>query len=295
MVASDSEQQGGAQPQRRVSAARVDVLSALNSLAIRLNWHFLAHPQYPWMRCPSDERLRIAARYEPALGRGIPQERDHGNFAGSVMMLALLDPNNFGLRGGEALDVFGRTASLLRLQGTHPTSGRGMDNRRTNVIEAFLNEWQGSARAQEQRLRGDLLRAWKLVRLSIGLTETRQGFFFQTVSETRRAWYQCRVLEREPVDAALDIFDFVRCMINDATTQVPQILDLRAEDAELWGKIKDIFQVRGGASIVSTVWNALQYFGQFTSLEELLRLPDAPKYSRWCQENALRWSRAHRF
>jgi hypothetical protein len=83
---------------------------------------------------------------------GVPQETDWGNFAGSVLMLSMMHCFQ--------LDIFGAWPSLLEPGQGRQRSGKGPDNRRTNALEALLNDWQGVPRLQPLRKR--LLQAWRL-------------------------------------------------------------------------------------------------------------------------------------
>ena len=70
---------------------------------------------------------------------GDPKEKDSGNFSGSVVMLAMLDPARFGVSDAEPLGIFEDPANLLVLGERPARSSVGPDNRRTNAIEGILN------------------------------------------------------------------------------------------------------------------------------------------------------------
>ena len=86
---------------------------------------------------PTDNRLRAAGAYDPARGQGIADEMDWGNFSGSILMLAMLDPELFATPQVHRLSIWGE--GLLQLGTAAPHSGHGPDNRRTNALEAILN------------------------------------------------------------------------------------------------------------------------------------------------------------
>jgi len=52
-----------------------------------------------WIVQPTHETAKLQGRYRPDLGVGVPEEPDAGNKAGSVMMLALFQPEKYLLRG----------------------------------------------------------------------------------------------------------------------------------------------------------------------------------------------------
>jgi hypothetical protein len=87
---------------------------------------------------------------------------DWGNFSGSILMLAMLDPVLFATPQVHRLSIFG--AGLLQLGTATPRSGHGPDNMRTNSLEAILNYLQ--AFPAQVYLRQLLLRTWRLVRLA---------------------------------------------------------------------------------------------------------------------------------
>ena len=98
---------------------------------------------------------------------------DPGNFAGSILLLAMLRPCICGIHDAPALTIFGIPApeSLAILADGPPRSGRGPDNRRTNVIETMLNHWQDST--EFQNVRTELLETWRLVRVATSVLSWR--------------------------------------------------------------------------------------------------------------------------
>ena len=81
-------------------------------------------------------------------------------------MLGMLDPVTYGIDGGRPLgEFFGEFRWVMEVPAQAPAqSGKGPDNRRTNFIEALLNDWQNLEDKQEIR---DLLKyAWKMVRVA---------------------------------------------------------------------------------------------------------------------------------
>ena len=70
---------------------------------------------------------------------------DYMNFAGSGLMLAMLQPAEFGLdnipslnQGMNANVRSAATATLTHISSGRQVSGKGINNRRCNMVEAFL-------------------------------------------------------------------------------------------------------------------------------------------------------------
>ena len=78
----------------------------------------------------------------------------------------MLDPEAYGISGGRPLEnFFGDNRWVMEFPSTTPAqSGKGPDNRRTNFVEALLNDWQD---LQDKQAIRDLLKcAWKLIRVA---------------------------------------------------------------------------------------------------------------------------------
>ena len=131
---------------------------------------------------PTDANLKTAGRYDPKAGQGVPHEWGHGNFAGSILMLAMLDANIYFEENTPVLNIFG-DGSLRERGSARPRSGKGPDNRRTNVLEALLNHSQQYANATT--LRQLILNTWRFGRIAVACTEVwRSGVMPHTcVSE----------------------------------------------------------------------------------------------------------------
>ena len=71
---------------------------------------------------------------------GRQPDTDFGNYAGSMLVLALCRPKVFGFPMAPPLRLLGYppAASLLRISSRPPVSGRGVDNMRTNILERFM-------------------------------------------------------------------------------------------------------------------------------------------------------------
>lgn len=123
-----------------------------------------------WIRlCDmTDKRLRYAGRYAPHLGMGDPTEPDAGNAAGSVLLLAMLLPDEFGVPGATALHILGTPPppGILKLSSIRARSSIGSDNRRTNLIEGLLNYWPKS-----EPCRKLLLATWVLMGRAVSLID----------------------------------------------------------------------------------------------------------------------------
>ena len=99
------------------------------------------------MLSPNDANLREAGSYDPAAGKGLTTETDSGNFAGSLLLLAMLLPDTYGVEGADPLGIFGTPppAGLIAVSSGCARSSVGVDNRRCNAIEGLLNLWQHDA------------------------------------------------------------------------------------------------------------------------------------------------------
>merc|ERR1719215_1615029 len=83
----------------------------------------------PWVEHATDAVLRYQGR--PALAD--PEEPDAGNSGGSVLVLAMLLPEEFGVPSAPALTIFGDPPphGLLKISTRRARSSVGSDNRRT--------------------------------------------------------------------------------------------------------------------------------------------------------------------
>ena len=76
-------------------------------------------------------------------------------------MLAMLNPDAYGIPGATPLRIIGdgQIEGMLLVQSGRPESGKGAYNRRTNVSEGLLSDWQESEDTCVIELR------WHLARL----------------------------------------------------------------------------------------------------------------------------------
>jgi hypothetical protein len=100
-----------------------------------------------WLLEPTDGDLRMRAQPE---GKYI----DQMNEPGSCLFLAMNDPRSFGINAEPLIPSVGDTGLML-ISSAKQRSGTGINNRRTNVIEALLNELEGP-------LKDKLQLAWEL-------------------------------------------------------------------------------------------------------------------------------------
>ena len=100
-------------------------------------------------------------------GRGLPAEVDHGNAAGSALLLSMLLPDIFGVPNACGLEIFGVPAPLPLVFTSlkRARSSVGIDNRRTNAVEAMLNDWQEADMNTDERM--ELYRCWHMMRLAL--------------------------------------------------------------------------------------------------------------------------------
>lgn len=131
--------------------------------------------QYPdlpdWVRDVRDSRLKLEGKYAPWKGMGDPSEQDGGNAAGSILVLAMLCPDRFGVPGGESLKIVGvpPPPGILEISSRRARSSVGPDNRRTNFVEGLLNYWQHHER--HRAIRAQLLEAWLLLYRAVLLVD----------------------------------------------------------------------------------------------------------------------------
>ena len=124
-----------------------------------------------------DSDLRRAASYDPAAGHGDEGEADVGNTAGSALFLAAALPEIYGVPYTTPMKCFGYPLpdNLLSVSTAPQRSGKGVDNRRTNVWEAVLSHWQQQPHRATER---DLLQA-ALVAMRVGVDSVDRGFSWQ--------------------------------------------------------------------------------------------------------------------
>ena len=144
----------------KVAKLIVDLTKSLNS----------HHNMPSWCKFPTDEILKKAGAYRPNEGLGVPEEWDAGNFTGSCLVLVMLDPKNYGVPDGPVLTIFGDPPpwELVQISKKPSKSGKGIDNRRTNIVEGLLNYWQVDPDASV--IRNKLKRAWYVVALALSET-----------------------------------------------------------------------------------------------------------------------------
>ena len=108
----------------------------------------------------------------PSPANGKRTEWDACNLAGSALMLAMMEPEAFGVPGGPKLTIFGQPPpyGVISLSGRRPQSSRGPDNRRTNIIEGLLNYWQDDPSSQD--LRQALRHAWYVTSVALDATSS---------------------------------------------------------------------------------------------------------------------------
>ena len=138
-------------------ARAVDTLSQSLEIAFA---NVASRPE--WMRTPTDALLRGGGKYDPENGTGITTEMDYGNYAGSILMLAMLEPSLYGVPGAHQLTIFG--SGLASLGTAPPRSGMGPDNRRANTVEALLTHLQPYPALRI--LRDAIMQTWRLLRLA---------------------------------------------------------------------------------------------------------------------------------
>lgn len=160
-----------------------------------------------WVNNATDDTLRAAGNSYPL----DPSEPDAGNAGGSVMMLAMLLPEEFGVPGATALQIFGTPppATIVQISKHRSRSAIGSDNRRTNIVEGLLSFWQNSG----ERVRALLLETWILVARAVAVTDPFNRLLVKDIARNcfavserviDDAWWQCFEQERNEVNLQID-------------------------------------------------------------------------------------------
>ncbi len=132
--------------------------------------------------------LEVMVGTEAAMSRGGKQpDHDYGNYAGSMLLLAMLRPLCFGNPSGPPLRLLGYPPpeTLLRISSSGPQSSRGIDNHRCNIVESLVLKFEEMpGDVQAVRVLNCLLAVWCefAVRIrTVGMTLGHRGDFTQTV------------------------------------------------------------------------------------------------------------------
>eukprot|EP00928_Gymnodinium_smaydae_P072306 TRINITY_DN55687_c0_g1_i1.p1 TRINITY_DN55687_c0_g1~~TRINITY_DN55687_c0_g1_i1.p1 ORF type:complete len:567 (-),score=90.53 TRINITY_DN55687_c0_g1_i1:8-1708(-) len=121
---------------------------------------------------PTDASARQAAKWRP--GKNF---RDWSNISGSALLLAMLQPNLYGIKNAKsvshafAADRDWHLRMLTFISPNKQTSSIGINNRRTNVIEGLLNYF--ADQPEHASLHEDLHRAWQLMTRALWLVDPR--------------------------------------------------------------------------------------------------------------------------
>ena len=105
-----------------------------------------------------EQQMRLMARQ-------LPQGQDHGNLAGSCLMLVMLRPHLY-MTNPVPLRLLGypAPAALLSVD-CNPHSGSGPDNKRTNLLEALCAYWL--QQQEGQRIFTHVQHLWHLMRMRV--------------------------------------------------------------------------------------------------------------------------------
>ena len=119
--------------------------------------------------------IEINERSIRLIAQSLPRGMDHGNLAGSALVLALLRPHLY-TNNAVPLRLFGYPPPRALLNwDRNPHSGAGPDNARTNIVEALCAHWWGIWRTNivghvEANLALQALQeAWHLMRIKVDL------------------------------------------------------------------------------------------------------------------------------
>ena len=106
--ANHEAEQASAAPPRSTDGRAFTSLVAhrVTELTLTLNNHGEECRDFLLDIC-SDHRLKSAGRYDPSIGQGVEDEMDPGNFAGSILLLAMIKPHSCGMPDAPVLDILG--------------------------------------------------------------------------------------------------------------------------------------------------------------------------------------------
>eukprot|EP00747_Dinoflagellata_sp_TGD_P168283 gnl/TRDRNA2_/TRDRNA2_194297_c0_seq1.p1 gnl/TRDRNA2_/TRDRNA2_194297_c0~~gnl/TRDRNA2_/TRDRNA2_194297_c0_seq1.p1 ORF type:complete len:427 (-),score=79.17 gnl/TRDRNA2_/TRDRNA2_194297_c0_seq1:72-1352(-) len=153
----------------------------LHQLVADINSELITHGLPKWLTHAADKDLKKRAE-----DRG--EYDDMMNIPGSCLFLAMLTPQQFGI-DAEPLMPLMRHEDLLFISSTKSRSGKGIDNRRTNCLEALIND-----PGTHDELKGTLQFAWRMAYRAAYLQGEEQRTVDQFVL-TRRI-FACQ----EPLD-----------------------------------------------------------------------------------------------
>ena len=136
-----------------VGQERCFLATLVTDLTDRLN----ASTSLPgWIVDLTDHNLRARAS---DWNRGTGQH-DAGNGPGSILMLAMLLPERFGVPGARPLSILPPNDGIIEISQVPAKSSRGADNRRTNFLEGLLHPTHGSP---DRELRQHILFTWAMM------------------------------------------------------------------------------------------------------------------------------------
>ena len=147
----------------------------LRDIIVRVNGELLAAaadlPDW-FLNGASNKDARQAATYTQ--GKHI---QDYGNATGSALLLTMLQPSKYGITGVKSIgDAFREDRTyhikeLVHISSAKQRSGKGINNKRTNIIEGLLNHF-ADPQLELTHLGEILQRAWELMSRGILLADT---------------------------------------------------------------------------------------------------------------------------
>ena len=147
----------------------------LRDIIVRVNKELLAAAAYlpDWfLNGPSNKDAQKAATF--TRGNYI---QDYGNATGSALLLTMLQPSKYGITGVKSIgDAFREDRTyhikeLVHISSAKQRSGKGINNKRTNIIEGLLNHF-ADPQLKLTHLGEILQRAWELMSRGILLADT---------------------------------------------------------------------------------------------------------------------------
>ena len=161
----------------------------LARLVVELTNRLSASSNLPaWILDVTDDHLKDRGRdWNIVTG-----ELDGGNGPGSILLLAMLLPEQFGVPGARPLRILGDPPDqgIIEISHLPPRSGKGADNRRTNLLEGLLHPSHGLSPAADQGLRGFLLHTWRVVSRAEKLVNPKDNGLRQRVFEMCRPVFE---------------------------------------------------------------------------------------------------------
>jgi hypothetical protein len=146
---SQKRQRSAVEPNVSKEYIRSNTRRPLHDIVVQINDKLQTQGLPEWLIHATDKDLKKRAQ-----DRG--EYDDMMNEPGSCLFLAMLTPQQFGIDATPLFPLL-QNDDLLFISYTKSRSGKGIDNRRTNCIEALLNDLK-----TEDEMKAMLQNAWKM-------------------------------------------------------------------------------------------------------------------------------------